>query len=104
MGVKLSWNQSWTTALGTPIVEADYRRFVLSIDGGDNVDMNLPFKANGNYSYTIDTNVTPLALGNHIAGIRLILKNGERSIWVKVPFTISSAAPQPPANLTAEIV
>ena len=97
---ELAWTQDWLTTTGTPIPEANYKKFVLEIDGSQNLDLNLAYKANGQYTYKIDPLVIPLNLGNHTAKIRVVLKDNQKSEWSKIQFTISSIPPVPPKNLT----
>lgn len=96
----IKWTQEWKTTLGEDIPEANYRRFLLSVDGGDNIDMQLPYKANGSYSYAINPTAIPLSIGNHIASIRVVLKDGEKSGWAQIQFSITTGTPVPPSNLT----
>lgn len=97
--IEISWVQDWVDIFGNPILETNYKKFVLEIDGKDKYDMNLPFKANGQFSYKIDPLVIPLNLGNHTAKIRLVLKDDQKSEWGKAQFTITSIPPVPPKDL-----
>jgi len=99
--IELSWEQDWIDVDGGVIIEANYKKFALEIDGSQNIDLNLPFKANGVYSYKIDPLTIPLNMGNHTAKIRVVLKDGQKSEWAKVQFTLSSIPPKAPKNLTA---
>ena len=99
--IELNWTQEWVDVDGGVIIEANYKKFALEIDGAQNYDLNLAYKANGAYSYKIDPLVIPLNIGNHTARVRLVLKDSQKSEWSKAAFTISSIPPKPPGNLTA---